>query len=157
MANAVPVAGGNVGVRNQAQGRHPSIPLLPAPARPSPSPSPFHPQGLFLKAKRPEGALKMYREAKLWNDALRVAEQYLPTKVGGQPHREAPCLPSSTLNPRLPSPFPGKTQVNNTPHLPCLRRRRRLHFLPFQRVPIRGSITFHHIRCNWHLPYHGNA
>lgn len=39
-------------------------------------------QGLYIKAKRPEAALKMYRDARLWNDALRVAEQYLPTKVG---------------------------------------------------------------------------
>ena len=38
-------------------------------------------EGLFIKAKRPEAALKMYRDARMWNDALRVAEQYLPTKV----------------------------------------------------------------------------
>ncbi len=43
---------------------------------------PVVPQGLYIKAKRPEAALKMYRDARMWNDALRVAEQYLPTKVG---------------------------------------------------------------------------
>lgn len=38
-------------------------------------------ESIFLKAKRPEAALKMYRDAKLWHDALRVAENYLPAKA----------------------------------------------------------------------------
>uniref|UniRef100_A0A7S3QV19 Intraflagellar transport protein 172 homolog n=1 Tax=Dunaliella tertiolecta TaxID=3047 RepID=A0A7S3QV19_DUNTE len=37
---------------------------------------------LFLKAKRPELALKMYREKRLWHDALRLAEDWnLPNKA----------------------------------------------------------------------------
>ncbi|MEW5300130.1 MAG: hypothetical protein WDW38_002966 [Sanguina aurantia] len=38
-------------------------------------------EGLFLKAKRPDLCLKMYRDAKMWHDALRIAEDYLPGKV----------------------------------------------------------------------------
>lgn len=42
-------------------------------------------EGFFLRAKQPEAALIMYRKAKMWSDALRVAEDYLPDKVSG-PH-----------------------------------------------------------------------
>uniref|UniRef100_A0A7S0YIK8 Intraflagellar transport protein n=1 Tax=Polytomella parva TaxID=51329 RepID=A0A7S0YIK8_9CHLO len=38
-------------------------------------------EALFLRAKRPELALKMYRDARLLGDALRVAEDYLPSKA----------------------------------------------------------------------------
>lgn len=38
-------------------------------------------ESVYLKAKRPDLALKMYRDAKLWHDALRIAENYLPAKV----------------------------------------------------------------------------
>ena len=36
----------------------------------------------FLKAHRPEAALAMYRGARMWEDAIRVAETHLPAKVG---------------------------------------------------------------------------
>lgn len=38
-------------------------------------------EAVYLKAKRPELALKMYRDARMWHDALRLAEDYLPSKV----------------------------------------------------------------------------
>ena len=38
-------------------------------------------EALLLKAKRPEVALKMYREARLWDDAIRVAEDYVPGRA----------------------------------------------------------------------------
>ncbi|GMH45662.1 hypothetical protein BSKO_13619 [Bryopsis sp. KO-2023] len=38
-------------------------------------------ESLYIKAKRPELALKMYRDSHCWRDALRVAEDYLPSKV----------------------------------------------------------------------------
>ncbi|KAJ9515621.1 hypothetical protein QJQ45_021684, partial [Haematococcus lacustris] len=38
-------------------------------------------EALFLKAKRPELALNMYREVRMWHDALRLAEDYLPGKA----------------------------------------------------------------------------
>lgn len=34
-------------------------------------------EGVFLRAKRPEGALAMYRGAGLWADALRIAGERL--------------------------------------------------------------------------------
>jgi len=36
---------------------------------------------LFLKAKRPEAALNMYKEAGQWQAAIRLAEAYLPGKL----------------------------------------------------------------------------
>ena len=39
-------------------------------------------EGFFLRAKQPEAALTMYRKARLWEEALRIAEDYLPAKVG---------------------------------------------------------------------------
>ena len=39
-------------------------------------------EGFFLRGKQPEAALAMYRKARLWTDALRIAEDYLPAKVG---------------------------------------------------------------------------
>ena len=38
-------------------------------------------EGLFLRAKQPELALQMYRKALMWEDALRIAEDYLPARV----------------------------------------------------------------------------
>ena len=38
-------------------------------------------ESLFLKAKRPEAALAMYREAGQWQPALRLAEAYMPGKL----------------------------------------------------------------------------
>lgn len=38
-------------------------------------------EGLFLRAKQPDLALQMYRAALMWDDALRIAEDYLPAKV----------------------------------------------------------------------------
>jgi intraflagellar transport protein 172 len=38
-------------------------------------------EAFFLKAKRPELALKMFRDQRMWHDALRIAEDYLPGKV----------------------------------------------------------------------------
>lgn len=38
-------------------------------------------EALYLKAKRPELALKMYREVQAWPDALRMAESYVPARV----------------------------------------------------------------------------
>lgn len=38
-------------------------------------------EAMYLKAKRPEVALQMYRETKQWPQALRLAEAYLPSKV----------------------------------------------------------------------------
>lgn len=35
----------------------------------------------FLKAHRPEAALAMYRDARRWEEAIRVAEAHLPAKV----------------------------------------------------------------------------
>lgn len=36
---------------------------------------------LYIRAKRPDAALKMYRDGRMWHDALRVAQDYLPGKV----------------------------------------------------------------------------
>lgn len=38
-------------------------------------------EGFFLRAKQPDLALAMYRKARLWEAALRIAEDYLPAKV----------------------------------------------------------------------------
>lgn len=38
-------------------------------------------ESLYLQAKRPELALKMFREQRMWHDAMRIAEDYLPGKV----------------------------------------------------------------------------
>lgn len=38
-------------------------------------------EALYLRAKRPEEALRMYKAAAAWEDALRIAEDYLPTRV----------------------------------------------------------------------------
>jgi len=38
-------------------------------------------EGFFLRAKQPDLALAMYRRARLWEAALRIAEDYLPAKV----------------------------------------------------------------------------
>ena len=38
-------------------------------------------EGFFLRAKQPEAALAMYRKARLWGEALRIAEDYLPDRV----------------------------------------------------------------------------
>lgn len=38
-------------------------------------------EGFFLRAKQPELALAMYRKARLWDEALRIADDYLPAKV----------------------------------------------------------------------------
>jgi hypothetical protein len=38
-------------------------------------------ESLYLKAKRPEAALAMYRQAGQWQQALRLAEAYLPGKI----------------------------------------------------------------------------
>lgn len=36
---------------------------------------------LFLMAKQPELALQMYRKMQMWEDALRIAEEYAPAKA----------------------------------------------------------------------------
>lgn len=36
---------------------------------------------LMVKAKRPDLAVKMYQDETMWEDALRIAEQYMPAKV----------------------------------------------------------------------------
>lgn len=38
-------------------------------------------EGFFLKAKRPDAALAMYREAGQWQAAIKLAEAYLPNSV----------------------------------------------------------------------------
>lgn len=38
-------------------------------------------EGFFLKAKRPDAALAMYKEAGEWQAALKLAEAYLPHSV----------------------------------------------------------------------------
>lgn len=38
-------------------------------------------EGFFLRAKQPEAALAMYKKARLWDEALRIAEDYLPDRV----------------------------------------------------------------------------
>ncbi len=38
-------------------------------------------ESVLLRARRPDLALKMYRDARQWQEALRVAEHYLPAKV----------------------------------------------------------------------------
>ena len=38
-------------------------------------------QAMFLKAKRPEAAIQMYKQARKWEEAIRVAEDYLPSAV----------------------------------------------------------------------------
>ncbi|KAK9829656.1 hypothetical protein WJX72_007146 [[Myrmecia] bisecta] len=38
-------------------------------------------EALFLKARQPELALRMYRLAQRWPDALRIAQDYLPARV----------------------------------------------------------------------------
>lgn len=40
-------------------------------------------EAMLLKAKRADLAIKMYRELRKWEDALRVADEYMPTKVRG--------------------------------------------------------------------------
>lgn len=39
-------------------------------------------ESLFLRARRPDAALAMYKVAGQWDAALRVAEAYLPGRVG---------------------------------------------------------------------------
>ena len=39
-------------------------------------------EALFVKAKKPELAVKAYKEAGRWNDATRIAREFLPHKVG---------------------------------------------------------------------------
>jgi intraflagellar transport protein 172 len=41
-------------------------------------------EAMLLKAKRADLAIKMYRELRKWEDALRVADEYMPTKVSGK-------------------------------------------------------------------------
>lgn len=36
---------------------------------------------LVLQAKRPDLALEMYQENLMWEDAIRVAEKYAPSKI----------------------------------------------------------------------------
>jgi len=36
---------------------------------------------LFLKAKKPDQAIKMFKEASMWDDAIRMAEDFMPHKV----------------------------------------------------------------------------
>lgn len=38
-------------------------------------------EGLFVNAKKPEKALRMYQDARMWNDAVRVAKIHLPHKL----------------------------------------------------------------------------
>jgi intraflagellar transport protein 172 len=38
-------------------------------------------EAMFLKAKRPEAAIRMYQDCRMWEQALRVAADYLPSKV----------------------------------------------------------------------------
>jgi intraflagellar transport protein 172 len=38
-------------------------------------------EGLFISASKPELALQAYQEARLWQDAMRVAKRYLPHKL----------------------------------------------------------------------------
>ena len=38
-------------------------------------------EGFFLRAKQPEAALAMYSKARMWSEALRIAEDYLPDRV----------------------------------------------------------------------------
>jgi hypothetical protein len=38
-------------------------------------------ESFFLKAKRPDAALSMYKEAGQWQAALKLAEAYLPNSV----------------------------------------------------------------------------
>lgn len=38
-------------------------------------------ESVYLKAKRPEAALAMYRQVGQWQSALRLAEAYLPGKI----------------------------------------------------------------------------
>jgi intraflagellar transport protein 172 len=38
-------------------------------------------ESFFLKAKRPDAALAMYREAGQWQAALKLAEAYLPNSI----------------------------------------------------------------------------
>lgn len=39
-------------------------------------------EAAWLRAQRPDAALQMYRGARMWGDALRLAEAYLPARVG---------------------------------------------------------------------------
>lgn len=39
-------------------------------------------EGLILRAQRPEAAIKYYKEANLWKEALRFTKEYVPTKIG---------------------------------------------------------------------------
>jgi len=39
-------------------------------------------EALYVKAKKPELAVKAYKEASRWNDATRIAREFLPHKVG---------------------------------------------------------------------------
>lgn len=50
-------------------------------------------EGFFLRAKQPETVLAMYRKARMWSEALRIAEDYLPDKVGCMLVLPA-CLPA---------------------------------------------------------------
>ncbi|WIA40104.1 hypothetical protein OEZ86_013511 [Tetradesmus obliquus] len=55
-------------------------------------------ESLYLKAKRPEGALAMYRQAGQWQQALRLAEAYLPGKIQASPAAGRSPLTSSTMH-----------------------------------------------------------
>jgi len=53
-------------------------------------------EGLFIQAKKPEIAVKMYKDAAMWDDAIRLAKKFLPRMV--------PDLQGERLN-----------QMSNTP------------------------------------------
>ena len=39
-------------------------------------------EALYVRAKKPELAVKAYKEAQRWNDATRIAREFLPHRVG---------------------------------------------------------------------------
>ena len=45
-------------------------------------------EALYVRAKKPELAVKAYKEAQRWNDATRIAREFLPHRVGS-------CRPST--------------------------------------------------------------
>lgn len=57
-------------------------------------------EGFFLRAKQPEAALAMYKKARLWEEALRIAEDYLPDRVRhSQPELITHCSGKQGLAP----------------------------------------------------------
>lgn len=59
-------------------------------------------EGLFVQAKKPEVAIKMYKDAQMWDEAVRMAKKFLPRMV--------PDLESERLNSMSNTPMAESAQ-----------------------------------------------